>query len=271
MVSESLMDNLDLSCFSLRGRTAIITGGSGGIGRACAVAFARAGAEIVIASLPPDSVPPVVEEIEALGSKALGVALDVTNADEVKSMVSQTLSRFGRVDILVNVAGGSYSRNPYMPFFKRAPLLELNPEDFMSAYSVNVKSAFLCAKSVVPTMKACGKGSIINIGSISGRGTKKERPDMAAYGAAKAAVMNLTLHMAHQWGPDVRVNCIAPGIIDTPRPQGTDRQELAPEALAKIALGRVGRPEEIASVALFLASDASSFVSGAVIDVNGGE
>ena len=94
---------------------------------------------------------------------------------------------------------------------------------------------------------------------------------MAAYGCAKAAVMNLTLHMAHQWGPEVRVNCIAPGIIDTPRPPGTVRQELTPEAVKRIALGRAGTPEEVASVALFLASDLASFVSGAIIDVNGGE
>jgi NAD(P)-dependent dehydrogenase (short-subunit alcohol dehydrogenase family) len=186
-------------------------------------------------------------------------------------MVDQTLAKFGRVDVLVNVAGGSYSRNAYMLSFTRAPLLELSAQDFMGAYDVNVKSAFLCAQRVVPTMKAQGKGSIINIGSISGRGTKKERADMAAYGSAKAAVMNLTVHMAHQWGPQVRVNCIAPGIIDTPRPAGTHRQELSSEALQRAALARAGRPEEVANVALFLASDAASFVSGAVIDVNGGE
>jgi NAD(P)-dependent dehydrogenase (short-subunit alcohol dehydrogenase family) len=204
---------MDLSRFSLEGRSAIITGGSGGIGRACASTFAKAGANIVIASLPPDSVPPVVQEVEALGVKGLGVTIDVSKADQVESMLDQTLSKFGRVDILVNVAGGSYSRNPYVPSFERAPLLELRPEDFMGAYDINVKTAFLCAKIVVPTMKAFGKGSIINIGSISGRGIKKERADMAAYGCAKAAVMNLTLHMAHQWGPEVRTNCIAPGII----------------------------------------------------------
>ena len=265
------MDKMDLSRFSLEGQTVIITGGSGGIGRACASTFAKAGANIVIASLPPDSVPPVVQEVEALGVKGLGLAIDVSNAEQVKSMVDQTLLRFGRVDVLINVAGGSYSRNPYVPSFKRAPLLDLPPEDFMRAYEINTKSAFLCAKAVVPAMKACGKGSIINIGSISGRGTKTERADMAAYGCAKAAVMNLTLHMAHQWGPEVRVNCIAPGIIDTPRPQGTNREELASEALKRIPLGRAGRPDEVAGVALFLASDAASFVNGAIIDVNGGE
>jgi NAD(P)-dependent dehydrogenase (short-subunit alcohol dehydrogenase family) len=265
------MDKIDLSRFSLEGQTAIITGGSGGIGSACAAMFAKAGANIVIASLPPNSVPPVVQEVERLGVEGLGLAIDVSDHEQVKSMMDQTLSKFGRVDVLVNVAGGSYSRNPYVPSFKRAPLLDLPPEDFMRVYEINTKSAFLCAKTVVPAMKASGKGNIINIGSISGRGTKKERADMAAYGCAKAAVINLTLHMAHQWGPEVRVNCIAPGIIDTPRPQGTNREELASEAVKKIALGRAGKPDEVASVALFLASDAASYVSGAVIDVNGGE
>jgi 7-alpha-hydroxysteroid dehydrogenase len=265
------MDKIDLSRFSLEGRTAIITGGSGGIGRACASAFAKAGANVVIASLPPDSIPPVAQEVEALGVKSLGLVIDVSNAEQVKSMVDQTLAKFGRVDALVNVAGGSYSRNEFMPSFKRAPLLDLDAGDFMMAYAVNTKSAFLCAKAVAPIMKANGKGSIINIGSISGRGTKKERVDMAAYGCAKAAVMNLTLHMAHQWGPEIRVNCIAPGIIDTPRPPGTERAELSAEAVRKIALGRAGRADEVASVALFLASNAASFVSGAIIDVNGGE
>jgi NAD(P)-dependent dehydrogenase (short-subunit alcohol dehydrogenase family) len=265
------MVQLDLSRFSLAGRTAIITGGSGGIGRACALAFAQAGAQIVIASLPPESIPPVVKEVEALGAGALGLAIDVTDETQVTSLVEQTMAKFQRVDILVNVAGGSYSRNPFMPAFTRAPLLELAPADFMKAYEVNTKSAFLCAKAVVPAMKRQGKGSIINIGSISGRGTKKERADMAAYGASKAAVMNLTVHMAHQWGPEVRVNSIAPGIIDTPRPAGTNRQEMSLDAAKNIALGRPGRADEVASVALFLASDAASYVSGAIVDVNGGE
>ena len=192
---------IDLSRFSLDGRTAIITGGSGGIGRACALAFAKAGANIVIASLPPDSIPPVLQEVESIGVNGVGLAVDVSDAAQVKSLVDQTLAQFGRIDALINVAGGSYSRNPYMPTFNRAPLLELAPEDFMTAYAVNTKSAFLCARAVAPAMKAAGKGSIVNIGSISGRGTKKERADMAAYGAAKAAVMNLSIHMAQHWGP----------------------------------------------------------------------
>ena len=265
------MANIDLANFSLEGRTAVITGGSGGIGRACALAFAKAGANIVIASLPPDSIPPVVAEVEGHGVGALGLAIDVTDAAQVRTLIDQTHSQFGRIDVLVNVAGGSYSRNPFMPAFNRAPLLELAPQDFVKAYEVNTMSAFLCAKAVAPIMKAQGKGSIINIGSISGRGTKKERADMAAYGTAKAGVMNLTIHMAQHWGPAIRINAIAPGIIDTPRPQGTNRQEMMAAVIDKIALGRPGTPDEVASVALFLASDAASFVSGAIIDVNGGE
>src|SRR6185436_18869275 len=178
--------------------------------------------------------------IQALGAASLGIAANVADEAQVKSMLEQTLAKFGRIDVLANVAGGSYSRNPFMPAFNRAPLLELAPEDFMTAYEVNTKSAFLCAKAVAPVMKAQGKVSIVNIGSISGRGTKKERADMAAYGTDKAAVMNLTIHMAQHWGPEIRVNAIAPGIIDTPRPAGTNRPETNADALKRIALGRAG-------------------------------
>jgi NAD(P)-dependent dehydrogenase (short-subunit alcohol dehydrogenase family) len=262
---------LDLSRFSLENRTAIITGGSGGIGRACAIAFAKAGANVVIVSLPPDSIPPVVQELQALGAASLGIAANVADEDQVQSMVEQTLAKFGRIDVLANIAGGSYSRNPFMPAFNRAPLLELAPDDFMTAYEVNTKSAFLCAKAVAPVMKAQGKGSIVNIGSISGRGTKKERADMAAYGTAKAAVMNLTVHMARQWAPEIRVNAIAPGMIDTPRAESAGRQAQLAEAIKDIPLGRAGTADEVASSALFLVSDAASFISGAIIDVNGAE
>ena len=257
----------DFSAFSLDGRTAIVTGGSGGIGRGCARAFARAGANIVIASVPPEEIPPAVEEVEALGVRALGVPVDVSNAGHVVNMVERSIERFGRIDILVNVAGGSYSRSPYTPRFTRAPLLDLSEEDFMGAFEVNVKGTFLCAKAVVPIMKAQGKGVIINIGSSAGRGAPT-RPEMAAYACAKAAVMNLTVNMAHQWGPEIRVNCIAPGIIGTPR-SGGERPELT-GAEARIAVGRTGKADYIGHVALFLASDGAAFVNGAIIDVHGG-
>jgi NAD(P)-dependent dehydrogenase (short-subunit alcohol dehydrogenase family) len=258
----------DFSAFGLQRRTAIVTGGSGGIGRACARAFAKAGADVVIASVPPEDIPPAVEEVEALGARALGVTVDVSNAGQVEDMVKQSMARFGLIDILVNVAGGSYSRSPYTPRFTKAPLLDLSEEDFMGAFEVNVKGTFLCAKAVVPIMKAQGKGVIINIGSSAGRGGPT-RPEMAAYASAKAAVMNLTINMAHQWGPQIRVNCIAPGVISTPR-SGEDTRDLK-EAAARIAVGRTGTADEIGEVALFLASDRASFVNGAIIDVHGGK
>jgi NAD(P)-dependent dehydrogenase (short-subunit alcohol dehydrogenase family) len=189
---------MDLSRFSMEGRTVIITGGSGGLG--CARAFAQAGANVVIASLPAQSLPPAVAEIEALGVSALGVLADVTKPEQVDSMVQQTLDRFGRIDTLVNVAGGTYSRNPEMPQFSRAPLLELSPEDFMMAYEVNVKSAFLCSRAVVPHMKKLGKGAIINTGSESGDLNRKQGGEFSAYASAKAALHRLTAMMAYQWG-----------------------------------------------------------------------
>ncbi len=155
---------MDLSRFSMEGRTVIITGGSGGIGLGCAKAFAQAGANVAIVGLPAQSLPPAVAEVESLGVAALGILADVTKSDQVDSMVQQTLDKFGRIDVLINVAGGTYSRNPEMPQFARAPLLELSPEDFMMAYDVNVKSAFLVSRTVVPHMKKLGKGAIVNTG-----------------------------------------------------------------------------------------------------------
>ncbi|HEX3246227.1 MAG TPA: SDR family oxidoreductase [Chloroflexota bacterium] len=261
---------MDLSRFSMEGRTVIITGGSGGIGLGCARAFAQAGANLVIVGLPAASLPPAVAQVESLGASAIGVRADVTRQDDVDAMVQQTMDRFDRIDALINVAGGTYSRNPEMPQFTRAPLLELAPEDFMTAYEVNVKTAVLCSRAVVPHMKRQGKGAIVNTGSVSGDLGRKQAGEFSAYGAAKAALHRLTNIMAYQWGPEVRVNCIAPGTIDTPRPAGVVRAELG-TAASRIAVGRVGTPDDIASVALFLCSDAASFVNAVVIPVHGGE
>ena len=261
---------MDLSRFSLEGRTVIITGGSGGIGMGCARAFSDAGANIVIVGVPAESIAPAVKEIEARGAQVLGVVANVAVVSDVDSMVKQTLDRFGRIDVLVNVAGGTYSRNPEMPQFSRAPLLELDEQDFMTTFDANVKTAFLCAKAVVPHMKKLGRGAIINTGSMAGLRVRLGAGDLAAYGAAKAAVHALTARMAAQWGPEVRVNCIAPGTIDTPRPEGTVRPEMA-DAPSRIPVGRVGNADDIGGVAVFLASDAAGFVSGQTLPVTGGE
>jgi NAD(P)-dependent dehydrogenase (short-subunit alcohol dehydrogenase family) len=260
---------MDFSKFSMEGRTVIITGGSGGIGMGCAKAFAQAGANIVIVGVPAEGIAPAVAEIEAMGVQALGIVANVANAADVDVMVKQTIDRFGRIDTLVNVAGGTYSRNPEMPQFSRAPLLDLDELDFMTTFDANVKTAFLCAKAVVPHMKKQGSGSIINTGSQAGMG-RGSAADLATYGAAKAAVHALTARMATQWGPEVRVNCIAPGTIDTPRPGGTVRPEMA-TAPQRIPIGRAGTADDIGGVAVFLASDAAAFVNGQTLPVTGGE
>lgn len=260
---------MDLSRFSMEDRTVIVTGGSGGIGLGCARAFAQAGANIAIVGVPVGSLPPAVSEIDAYGVQVMSVLTDVTQEDQVRVMVQEVMDRFGRIDALINVAGGTYSRNPEMPQFNRAPLLELSPEDFMMAYDVNVKTAFLCAKAVVPHMKAAGKGVIVNTGSESGILNRRQGGEFSAYGSAKAALHRLTVFMAYQWGPEVRAVCIAPGTIDTPRPGGSVRPEIR-NAGERIAIGRVGTPDDIASVALFLASDAASYVNAVVVPVHGG-
>ena len=260
---------MDLSRFSMESRTVIITGGSGGIGRGCVRVFALAGANVVIAGLPADSIAPAIAEAEGLGVQALGLAVDVTDEAQIDAMVRRTMERFGRIDALINVAGGTYSRNPEMPQFRRGVLLDLDSVDFMRTYEVNVVSAFLCSRAVVPHMKSRGKGAIINTGSVSGLSLRRQGGEFSAYGSAKAALHALTIYMAHQWSPEVRVNCIAPGTIDTPRPAGTVREELL-DAAAHIDVGRAGTPEDIANVALFLASDAASFVNAVVIPVHGG-
>jgi 3-oxoacyl-[acyl-carrier protein] reductase len=203
--------------------------------------------------------------------EALGIAANVANADEVERMVAQTMERFGRIDILMNVAGGTFARNADMPQYNRGSLLEMSEHDFMTTFESNVKTGFLCAKAVVPHMKAAGSGVIINIGSSSGMPNPGGRTgDLTAYGAAKAAVHQMTLRMAQQWGPEIRAVCIAPGVIETPRPAGYVRPEMA-NAAERIAVGRVGVADDIAGVAGFLASDAASFVNGVTILVNGGE
>lgn len=260
---------MDFSRFAMEGRTVIITGGSGGIGMGCARAFADVGANVVIVGVPAEGIAPAVAEIETRGVQALGVVANVSKPADVDKMVNETLARFGRIDVLVNVAGGTYSRNPEMPQFIRAPLLELDEQDFMTTFDANVKTAFLCAKAVVPHMKKIGAGAIINTGSQAGIG-RGSAADLATYGAAKAAVHALTARMATQWGPEVRVNCIAPGTIDTPRPGGTVRPEMA-TAPQRIPVGRVGNADDIGGVAVFLASDAAAFVNGQTLPVTGGE
>jgi NAD(P)-dependent dehydrogenase (short-subunit alcohol dehydrogenase family) len=245
--------------FDLTDRVAIVTGGSQGLGKAAAVELARAGANIVVVAREPEAVTrgrsrphaPVhstAEEITMLGRQALGVTADVRDAQQVKRMVQQTMDTFGRVDILVNVVGGSWGET-----FRAGPLDELESSDVMEAYRLNVETMFVCSKAVRPIMKSQGKGVIVNIASIAGRGPS---PGSAAYGAAKAGVINMTMTMAQEWAPEIRVNAIAVGGIETPhrvRWAESTQQETRPTT--RSALGRLGTPEEHAGTVVWLASD----------------
>ena len=261
-----------LSKFALTDRVAIVTGSGSGIGKAIAVAFAEAGADVVVAGITiidssrtATDLNAVAEQIRALGREALVVSTDVRVSDDVANMVHRTIEEFGRIDILVNNAGGSFL----------APALEISEHAFDSVVKTNLYSVFLCCKAVAQSMINQKRGSIINIASVCGQGSATY---YAPYAAAKAGVINLTKTLSTEWAPyGIRVNSIAPGAVRTESwPLMKERQ---PEMYAKVIeplarralLGRPGSPEDIAAAAIYLASDAADWVTGQTINVNGGE
>lgn len=261
-----------MTSFDLADRVAIVTGGSQGLGKAVCLALARAGADVVVVARRPEAVTvgkgrphepvdPVVEEVDRLGRRSLGITADVRDEDQVKGMVARAMDVFGRVDILVNVVGGSWGET-----FRSGPLLDLTPHDLLEVYRVNVVTMFSCSAAVVPTMKRQGKGVIVNVASEAGRGPC---PGQGAYGAAKAAVVNMSMTMAAEWAPEIRVNSIAIGGIETPhRPMWDAGRGAALQE--RSALGRLGTPEEHAGTVVWLASDYGGYITGAVIDAHGG-
>lgn len=247
----------------LQGKAALITGGSSGIGRATAILFAREGASISIMDSERAGGQSVVQSIVDSGGKAIFVHGDVSKAGDCQQAVQQTASEFGCLDILVNNAG----------IIQRATVLETDETEWERVMSVNVKSIFLLSKHAIPIMASKGGGVIVNIASGWGLvGGRKA----AAYCASKGAVVQLTRAMALDHGSqNIRVNCICPGDIETPMIRNEAKQLGQPieqflEEAAQRPLKRIGKPEEIAQAALYLASDASSFVTGTSLVVDGG-
>jgi len=247
----------------LAGRAALVTGGAGGIGRAIAVEFARAGAAVAIFDRDAGGAGRAAREVQDAGGRALAIAGDVSLAPDAARAVRESAAALGRLDVLVNNAG----------IIRRASILETSEAEWDQLMAVNVKSIFLFSKAAVPVMQAGGGGVIVNVASgwglVGGRRA-------AAYCASKGAVVQLTRATAlDHAGDGIRVVCLCPGDTDTAMLRDEARQLGEPEPrfledAARRPLGRIGRPEDVAHAALYLASDAAAFVTGTVLVVDGG-
>jgi NAD(P)-dependent dehydrogenase (short-subunit alcohol dehydrogenase family) len=247
--------------FSLEGKVAVVIGASRGIGRAIALRFAQAGAKVVVSSRKLEGVQAVADEIEASGGKALALQAHVGRMDDVMALVTRTVETFGRVDVAVNNA----ATNPHF-----GPLLTADEGQVDKTLDVNLKGVFRGCKAVAPLMEKQGGGKIINIASVAGL---RPGPGMGVYGISKAGVIMLTQVLAVELGPaNIQVNAIAPGVIKTRFSQVLwQTPQIAEPALRSLPVGRFGEPEEVASLALYLASPASDYVTGAVFVVDGGQ
>ena len=245
----------------LDNKTAIVTGARRGIGRTIALALAKEGANVVVSDISQEDCQKVVTEIEGLGRKGLALKCDVTSRAEVEDMVRRTVAEFGKVDILVNNAG--------IISFK--PFLELTDEDWDNTLNVNLKGQFLCARAVAKEMAKNKWGRIINIASISSGGCGIAFPLIAHYTASKGGVTALTDALALELtSQGINVNAICPGAIDTDMVKGVKESGQLERVLVRIPKGRLGQPEDIANLAVFLASDESDYISGAAIVIDGG-
>lgn len=236
----------------LKDKVAIITGGAGGIGKATALALSKEGARVCIADIDLTKAKKAAAEIKEKGGQAIAVEVDVANTRDINRMVEVVEDTFGRIDILVNGAGICH----------RKPLDELTEDDWDKMYLVNLKGTFFCSRATLEVMKKQKSGKIINIASLAGEvgGIKVG----ANYAATKAGVICLTKSIAKFAAPYVNVNTISPGFIDTEMIRGSGYD---PET---VPLKRIGTPQEVADVIVFLASDSSRYITGANIDINGG-
>lgn len=248
--------------FSVEGKVTIVTGGGTGIGESIAKEFAMRGAPVLIASRNVENLEKVRDEIRKAGGKCEMTQLDVRDAEQCDKMVAEAVRKFGHIDVLINNHGASIA----------TPSLNLSPNGWRAVVGINLDGTFFCSKAAARQMiEQKTGGAIINISSTAGvHGSSTMLP----YGAAKAGVINLTVSHASEWGSKgIRVNCIAPGPIDTEgaAPRVWPNPKVKEMVARSRALGRFGRVEEIAYPCIFLASDASSYITGALMIVDGGE
>jgi 3-oxoacyl-[acyl-carrier protein] reductase len=250
------MNTLDK--FKLTGRVAIVTGGGQGIGKAIVSAFTEAGARVLVSDMIEKTVQSTEQELRSQGREVLATVTDVRNSGQVADMFRTAMDHFGRVDILVNNAAGNF----------KAPFLELSENGWDAVIRAALKSVFLCSNAAAKIMVEQRSGNIINISSMD---AYRSSISAVPYGASKAAVISLTRTLALELSlHNIRVNSIAPGYIDTPGTAQWRTPEIEEQRKKIIPLGRMGRPEEMASIALFLASDASSYITGETILADGG-
>lgn len=241
----------------LKGKVILLTGAAGGIGRAAALAFAREGASVVLADVDEAAGERMAAEVRGAGGEAWFFRVDVTDRQGVSQMVSEARNRYGRIDVLVNNAG--ITRDALLP--------NLTEDDWRRVLDVNLSGVLYCTQAAVPVMLEQGRGKIINTASVSG---VYGNVGQTNYAAAKAGVIGMTKTWAKELGPKgITVNAVAPGFIETEMTAKVPEKVLA-KIRERIPLRRLGKPEDVANVYVFLASDASDYLNGAVLHVDGG-
>jgi gluconate 5-dehydrogenase len=246
---------------NLEGRVSVVTGGGTGLGLQMATGLAEAGSNVVVCSRKLENCEQAAAQLEKLGVKALAVGCDVTKPDQVEALKETTLRTFGRVDVLVNNAGRAWV----------APPEEMPLERWQQVFDLNITAPFLCAQAFGREMIKVRRGKIINIASIAGLvGRNPEAYNSIAYGASKGALVNFTRDLAVKWAQhNIQVNCICPGFFVTPLNEKLYEKNKE-NILREIPLRRTGGPDDLKGIAVLLASDASNFITGAIIAVDGG-
>ena len=245
--------------FDLKDKVAIVTGGANGIGKATALRLAQAGADIVIADLKLEDAQKTAQEIEKEGVKALAVECNILKDNDLVNLVDTTIKELGAIHILINNAGGGGGgrENPF----------KISVEDFKRDFELNVFSAWRLSQLCVPHMKKAGYGSIVITTSMS---SINKSPNMSGYGASKASVNHMVANLAHDFGPEVRINAVGPGATRTHALETVLTPEIEQKMLAHTPIKRLGMPDDIAGAMLYFASPISEWVSGQTLFVNGG-